>query len=218
MKNKHTTLTLCLLILSGKLFAQDIDLDMVLQLPANVQSKMTFIVTNTQACPPGYTNTISNTNLFSPAEQTMLEEALTKYNHITTNSGLAGSLQTGFKPDGVSIFWTASFQDTNTAATTRVTFKDGKVVEVDFRTTPGNGYDLHFYEFSPSRFYQYKEGKLNGLYLNFKNLRPISLMRIENQKSVGKWFQWDDHGNLTLEVEFNTPFNLGEQFDFTPRR
>lgn len=59
---------------------------------------------------------------------------------------------------------------------------------------------------------------MNGLYVNFKDDHCMSWMHVENGKAIGKWYEWDDAGNLKLEAEFKKPSNFMEQFKFNPPR
>ena len=54
-----------LLFCTANLFGQEITLEMIYQLPANIRSNLILIITNTQPCPKEYTNVLSNRHLFT---------------------------------------------------------------------------------------------------------------------------------------------------------
>ena len=49
-----------------------------------------------QSCPPEFTNSVSNTNLFTPEEQQMIRDIFVKYKNVTTNSGPPGTILINF--------------------------------------------------------------------------------------------------------------------------
>ena len=205
MKLQYFIFNLGLLFCAGNLFGQDIDIDMVYELPAEIQSNIVFMVTNSQPCPHAYTNVISNTNLFSADEQELLGSIPLKYKNVTTNNAPTGSVLTALESNGAGWIWVAHFQYTNSDAVDKVTFHSGKVIEAIFRTKSGEGYNVNFTKDSVERFLQFKVGSPNGLYLNFNGDYCVSWMRLENGKATGKWYEWDGVGNLKLEVEFKKP-------------
>ena len=99
-----------------------------------------------------------------------------------------------------------------------VTTNDDKISSENFRAKSGDGYDVYFNGGSIERFLQFKGGVVNGLYVNFKDDHCMSWMHVENGKAIGKWYEWDDAGNLKLEAEFKKPSNFMEQFKFNPPR
>lgn len=70
----------------GRLFIPFLD-------PAS-QSNVTVTVSLDQEVPwpPEFTNSLSNTNLFTTEEQMMIREVLVKYKNVTTNSGPPGTI------------------------------------------------------------------------------------------------------------------------------
>ncbi|MGO9586660.1 MAG: hypothetical protein ACLP2Y_10745 [Limisphaerales bacterium] len=180
MKLQNFVLNLGLLFCVCNLFGQDIDIDMIYELPADIQSNIVLVVTNTQPCPKEYTNVLSNTNLFTLDEQILFKNFSLKHKNVTTN--------------------------------------DDKISSENFRAKSGDGYDVYFNGGSIERFLQFKGGVVNGLYVNFKDDHCMSWMHVENGKAIGKWYEWDDAGNLKLEAEFKKPSNFMEQFKFNPPR
>src|SRR5208282_5875986 len=59
---------------------------------SNVTVTVSSMFANEAPCPPDYTNSLSNTNLFTMDEQKMIKEALVKYKNVTTNSGPPGTI------------------------------------------------------------------------------------------------------------------------------
>ena len=47
-------------------------------------------------CPSEYTNSLSNTNLFTAEEQMWIKQVLVKYKNVTTNSGPPGTILVDF--------------------------------------------------------------------------------------------------------------------------
>jgi hypothetical protein len=217
MKIRNFIFGLALLCVRN-LFGQDIDIDMIYELPADIQSNIVLIVTNTQPCPYTYTNVISNTNLFSADEQELLGSIPLKYKNVTISIGPSGSVLTNLESNGAGWMSVAYFQYTNSNATDKITFHSGKVIEAIFRTALGEGYDVNVNGDSIENFLQLKGNVPNGLYLNFKGNHCVSWMHIVNGLAVGKWFEWNDVGNLKLEAEFKKPSNFIEQFRFNPPR
>lgn len=76
-----------------------------------------------------------NTDLFSAAEETLLQQVQMKYRHVTPGSGLAGAVVVGStnSAEGHSV----RFQHTNSSATDTITFATQKSAQ--FRTEAGRG-------------------------------------------------------------------------------
>jgi hypothetical protein len=91
MKLQYFVLNISLLFCVSNLSGQDIDIDMVYELPANIQSNIVLIVTNTQPCPKEYTNVLSNTNLFTLAEQKLFNDISLIHKNVMTNDSKISS-------------------------------------------------------------------------------------------------------------------------------
>ena len=163
-------------------------------------------------CPPQYTNLLSNTNLFSPAEQKLLQEVRLKYENVTTNSGPPGSVLANLNKD-TNGQWVALFRYTNSDAQDAVTFSwmisakhldkanDGYEVDV----TPGSG------GAKPDiGFIQLKQGIPNGLSVALSGDEHCqNWLHYSNGMAVGRWLEWWrlDNG-LSLEAVFKAPYDI----------
>jgi hypothetical protein len=163
-------------------------------------------------CPPQYTNLLSNTNLFSPAEQKLLQEVLLKYNNVTTNSGPPGSVLAGLQK-GTNGYWVALFRYTNSDAQDEVTFGDRISAKYfnqandgyEVLVTPGSGYAK-----SEVACYQIKHNLMDGLHVVLSSDgHCLSWMHFSNGMAVGKWLEWWKLDNgLSLEAEFKSPYDI----------
>ena len=181
------------------------------------------------SCPVEYTNLVSNTNLFSPAEQNLLREIPLKYKNVTTNSGPPGSELIGL--DKTNGNWVARFKYTNSEAQDEVVFHavpsvNGKLhrmetqaaqderafghISARFRTKAGDGYDVTVNRNKSDLldFGQIKHNAKDGLFAGFYGDHSVSWMRFANGKTVDKWFVWSRDGSLLIEVEFKEPYDF----------
>ncbi len=90
-------------------------------------------------CPPKYTNVISNTNLFSHAEQKLLQEIPLKYENVTTNSGPPGSFLVGLNKN-TNGYWVTLFRYTNSDAQDVITF--GWRITAKYADKTNDGYEV----------------------------------------------------------------------------
>jgi len=74
-------------------------------------------------CPPQFTNSIYNTNLFTLEQQKIIKEILEKYSNLTTNSLLPGTVLSG--KDVSSNYCILHFKHTSSDATEDVIFRNG---------------------------------------------------------------------------------------------
>jgi len=108
----------------------------------------------------GFTNLASNTNLFSPQEQELIQKVLSTYKNVATNFVPPGSFLTGM--DRTNGLWTGHFRYTNSDAFEDIRFGDmsssifpkpgggyrafidgtGAETAAKFRAKPGEGYDV----------------------------------------------------------------------------
>jgi hypothetical protein len=165
-----------------------------------------------QPCPPKYTNLISNTNLFSPAEQKLLKEIPLKYKNVTTNSGPQGSVLASLNKD-TNGYWVARFQYTNSEMRDEVTFGIEKAAKFLNKADDGYGVSINYTGGRDSKsmisFGQLKHGKLDGLLVKLCGEdHCLSWMHFANGEAVGKWLEWESDNGLSLEVEFKKPYDF----------
>jgi hypothetical protein len=162
-------------------------------------------------CPPQYANLLSNTNLFSPAEQKLLQEVRSKYNNVTTNSGPPGSVFASLNKD-TNGYWVALFRYTNSDARDEVTFGGRFVAKYSDKT--GNGYEFNITPIGGNEkpdigFVQLKQGIPNGLCVGLSgDGHCLSWMHYSNGMAVGKWLEWMRDNGLSLEAKFKTPYDF----------
>ena len=63
---------------------------------SNVSVNVCSMSATGSSCPPEYTNSASNSNLFTIQEQLWIKEVLAKYKNVTTNSGPPGTILVEF--------------------------------------------------------------------------------------------------------------------------
>ncbi|HEX5219822.1 MAG TPA: hypothetical protein VFZ59_09665 [Verrucomicrobiae bacterium] len=162
---------------------------------------------------PRYTNTVSNTNLFSAAEQKLLADIPLRYRSVTTNFGPSGTVLVSLTNSGKGLV--ATFRQTSTDTVEEIAFGGMKTVRV--RSKSNNGYDVDLTndDCSILNFRQIKGGVVNGLFVSFYEGHVASWMRFEDGKAVGKWLAWGRGNTLVLEAEFKQPYDY---FNFTPQR
>lgn len=86
------------LFLANNIFAAEYSNKLFIPfLEPNSQSNVIVTVSGSgKPCPTQYTNSISNTNLFTADERKTIGEALIKYRHVTTNVGPSGTVLVSF--------------------------------------------------------------------------------------------------------------------------
>lgn len=203
-------------------------------LPSSETKNILVIVNpeHPQPCTPIYSNSFSNTNLFSPSESRFFGEIIENYKNVTTNSGPPGSVFNGWvarqiiRPklfeNSTNITTCALFVQTNSNAKIEVAaFYDSRIVMVRFRTVSQDGYDLLLYDRVVRVIEQYKNNVLDGLFIGLflgintpaktsheGEIKCSSLLRLQNGKAVGKYFGWDDESYIGIELEFKKPFDF----------
>jgi hypothetical protein len=177
MRLQYLILHLGLLFCTANLFAQNMDLDTLYQLPAAIRSNLVLIVTNAQPCAKELTNVLSNKHLFTKHEQQILKDIAVRHQNTPTND----------------IAYRCEFS----------------------RVRMGDGYNVYFDGPAIKSFMQFRGNQANGLYVQMTNDHCISWTRLKMGKVAGKWYKWDDAGNLTLEVEFKKPSDCLTNFVFT---
>ncbi|MEI6078307.1 MAG: hypothetical protein WCS94_22195 [Verrucomicrobiota bacterium] len=163
-------------------------------------------------CPPQYTNLLSNTNLFSPAEQKLLRGVRLKYENVTTNSGPPGSVLASLNKD-TNGYWVALFQYTNSDVQDEITF--GWKITAKHLDKANNGYEVDVSPRSGDKnphiaCYQIKHNVMDGLCVGLSSDdHCLSWMHYSNSMAVGKWLEWWGLDNsLSMEAEFKVPYDI----------
>jgi len=190
-----------------------------------LESQSNIIVTadfdHPKPCPPEYTNLISNTNLFSLAEQKKLKEVTLKYQNVTTNSGPAGSIfkRWGLRQEKVetwtNTFWVACFAYTNSDNQDEICQNSPGCVVARFRARAGDGYDVSVINGSIFAYQEYKNELLNGLFVVLHDPNNPSdqehcgmWSRFVKGKILGKFIVWGKDGKIQDLAEFKEPFDF----------
>jgi hypothetical protein len=190
-----------------------------------------------QPCPPELTNSLSNTNLFTPNEQKLLREIPLLYGNITTNSGPPGTVLLSLRRKSLwgivpSEYMVARFQFTNSDMVDEVLFDHyGRTVGGPHivRNKAGDGYDVKALRIEPDsgyggpapefQFAQIKHGGHHGVYpgiydglwVDIRGDHCISWMRFSNGLAVDQWLYWSPYGNkLSIWVKFKEPYDYWE--------
>jgi hypothetical protein len=166
-----------------------------------------------QLPPPHYTNLVSNTNLFSAAEQKLLADIPPKYRNVTTNFGPPGTVLVSLTNSGKGLV--AIFRQTASGTVEEITFSGMKTIKVRSRQNDGYDVDLTNDDCSILNFRQIKNGVVDGLFVSFYEDHCASWMRFEKGKAVGKWLAWGRGNTLVLEAEFKQPYDY---FKFSNQR
>jgi|GEM_PF-4146343 len=204
--------TVCLFSLCGLLVAQTIPLGsgVIPFLDAsqtNIDVKF-YDIDSSKPCPPEYTNSVGNTNLFTLPEQNLIKLIPTKYKNIATNSWPEGSCLISFSSTNGA--WTAKLAYANSSAKEEITYGTNLLV-AKFRYPPGEGYDVTFcnYKRGTSEFEleQIKGNLSDGLYGAINKNHCNGMMHFKDGLAVGKWFIWSLEGELILQAEFKTPYD-----------
>jgi hypothetical protein len=224
------------LLLAGKIHSEENKAERLIFpfLPLERQSSVlvTADLEHPKPCLPEYTNLLSNSNLFSLAEQEKLKAVALKYKNVTTNSGPYGTVFKGFalrQEDGVKLtdksiwieamntFSVACFTHTNSGAKEELaSFFNGEII-ARFRTQTGDGYDVLLIGGVINKYQEYKNGLLDGLFVEIhdpNNLDDdnhcISWARFTKGKICGKYLMWDDNldNQIVVMAEFKKPFDV----------
>jgi len=205
---------------------------------SNIVVTVSELYSSGHPCPIEFTNALSNTNLFTPKEQKIINELFNKYQNTTTNSGPAGTVLAGLYRTNITVStidrkveieqWIARFQYTNFDAHETISFGKGGI-GVEFRTKANDGYDaaltcvgdgtlLHFTEIKQNLFNGVKavfnDNHPQGLTwdyrrANFKGGRLTEYRQYTNGMVLGKYFMWNSqNGNLMLEANFKEPYDF----------
>jgi hypothetical protein len=240
MKLERLVLFLSVVFLTGNLFCQPNPsakkllpgFDAASQSNVEVIANGTF--ENEVPCPPEYTNVISNTNLFTPDEQRLLNDIVLNYGNEESNTVPPGSVLVSFKATpiqtswGTRWDWVARIQSTNSDLTDEIT-PGGDLYRHKVRNKAGDGYDFNI---TPTKFdlvphdytgvagpefwfQQIKHGVKDGLHVSVVHGDHCSgWMRYSNGWAVDKWLGWDlNKPYLILWAKFKEPFDIDRTHD-----
>ena len=245
MKQRNVKVGLCLLLLSNNLIGQNCHAEREYFPFLDMESQSNVVVTGSDffgdgvACPPQYSNALSNRNFFTEDEQKLISEVLVKYTNVTasvapTGTVLVRSYTTNdtVKARGklFSFEKTVSrFQYTNSEAVEEVTISVW--LFASFRTNGNDGYDVSI---NPTgggsllQFTQVKHGLANGFLAAFDDLKPqgstwdykradftrgtlSQFTQYTNGLVFGKYFIWNPrNGHLAVEAEFKKPCDFAK--------
>jgi len=240
MKLRSITIGLVLFILVGKLSGQTHQAERLFVPYIDVESQSNVDVTVSgaeQACQQEYTNTLSNTNLFSSREQNLIREIFAKYKNVTTNSGPSGTVCASHYLTNYLVHagertvrvenWIANFQYTNFNAQEQIILGGGGL-SAKFRTKSDGGYNMYFIRTGNGtmlRFSEVKNGLINGVLVAFEDLHPqgtnwnfrnadftdsclTEYRQYTNGMVFGKFLMWNSRNNLILEANFKEPYDF----------
>jgi len=190
-----------------------------------------------QPCPWRFTNVLSNSNLFTPAEQKTISEIFVKYKNATTNSGPPGTVfdsvyKTNYvikawKATANVENWVANYHYTNSDAREKITYGAGMMAE--FRNKLDDGYNASFTctgDGTLLNFWEIKHGLPNGILsrfadchgqgpnwdyrlANFTNSHLTEYMQYTNGMVMGRVLSWNAlTGRLLVDAEFNEPYDM----------
>jgi hypothetical protein len=157
---------------------------------SNVTVTVSSMFTKEEPCPMAYTNTLSNTNLFTPEEQKTIREVLGKYKNVTTNSGPPGTILVNFyktnfiapppywvKTDAYWMahrtngMWVANFQYTNSEGQEEIRIGAGMSAKLTNKSK--NGYNASITRTGSGSlltFTELKHGSASGVLVRFYDL------------------------------------------------
>jgi hypothetical protein len=185
-------------------------------------------ISNGKPCPEKYTNSLSNTNLFSQSEIACIRNIFVKYKSVTTNSGPAGTIivATNNAPHNPKSY-VINCQYTNCEATE--TIKIGYGLLAEYRDRGNNGYDASFIRTGGGTLLsvdEIKNGQPNGLLARFNDLLPQGLSwdyRLTDFKDndlqeysqntngmvFGKFLMWNvKTGKILIDADFDRPYDM----------
>jgi hypothetical protein len=182
---------------------------------------------------PRYTNLISNTNLFSPEEQQLLQEIVEKYGKLATNSPPRGGVLVNL--ERTNGFWWGHYSYPQSGAHEDIRF-GGRLFQVapatghgyeafvdglgpdvtlaKFRYKDGEGYDVLLDppdsnkagNTSPRYLIQIQGGIPNGLFTEIHGTHFYELVHFVNGRAFGKWFIAASQGAGNIfEIKVQTP-------------
>jgi hypothetical protein len=234
-------LELCLLLLCNTLIGQNYHAEGK-YFPFLDQESQSNVVVSVEdffgdgiPCPPQYTNTLSNTNLFTVTDHKLISEVLVKYTHVTTNLGPPGTELAHFCTTNYTVMargrvfngekTVSLFRYTNAAAEEEVTIVAGGLL-AEFRTKANDGYNVAIARSGAGsilRFGRIKDGLPDGYLAQFDDLMHqgetwdytradfshshlTEFTQYTNGLVFGKYLMWNPRNdNLILEADFKEP-------------
>lgn len=199
---------------------------------------------HSQLFKPEFNNNTSNTNLFSVSELEKLKELELHYKNVSTNSPPRGAVFLDMQPraylfsiksekkgkivteEKKNEFYVARFAYANGGGTEEIFFLGARQIITHFRDRHNAGYDAVIIDNQVSRYIEYKNGKIDGLYVTFGSEannaktnnksdlieRPGRILyrwaRFSDGRIIGNLLDWDVQGNLITYVEFKEPFDF----------
>ena len=191
---------------------------------------------NGRPCPLEYTNVLSNANLFTSEEQSLIADIFIKYKSITTDVGPTGTVCVGLYKTNSTIKagnrtaevenWVVRYQYPNSGASEEITI--GRSLTAKFRTRSDDGYDVYFSRVGDGTllgFVEIKRNLINGLLVEFDDAHPqgtnwdyrlanfteshlVEYRQYTNGMVLGKCIMWNArNSNLMLEAEFKKPYD-----------
>lgn len=186
------------------------------------QSNISVMISGQERpCPPQYTNSLSNTNLFTSEDFHSISGVFEKYTGVTTNVGPAGTLLTRVAKTNYIVksaqryftneSWVLNCKYTNLNANERITLSGGGLSS-RFRTLANDGYDIYFVRSGAGtmlQFWEIKNNVFNGVHVAFEDLRSqdegwnfrfaqfttntplMEYRQYTNGLVYGKFFMWD---------------------------
>lgn len=216
---------------SGKLLIPFLDA----KSQSNVVVTISDYFGNGVLCPMKYSNTISNSNLFTQEQRTMIEDIFIKYKNyegFTTNSGPVGTRLLSLRQTNIIVpffhrtneMWQSRFQYTNSAGCEQEII-GSHAFSAKYRDKRGSGYNIWIGDIgggSMLQFSQVSRHTVNGIYLELDNNgtsadllknpfadRLAEYRKYTNGMVIGKYLAWrPESGNLILEADFKKPYNL----------
>ena len=217
---------------AGKLIIPFLDIES----QSNINITASDIFGNGQSCPTVFTNALSNTNLFTREEQKLISNAFVIYTKVTTNSGPPGAELVNLYKTNIVIKatsrtadveqWVGRYQYTNSDAVEEVVFGAGMFAR--HRNKSNNGYNVYIGRIGTGslfRFMEVKQGLINGLLVDFRDNHAqgiswdyrlanfngnhlVEYRQCTNGMAFGKFFMWNQIGNLIVEAEFKEPYDF----------
>jgi hypothetical protein len=232
MKQKALILVLALLLSTSNLLCQtNHPAKRIIGNPGNTGQNGVQVIVSGMAdavpCPPEYNNVISNTNLFTPDEQELLNRIPIEYGYVTSNTGPTGSILVSHEAWpmltewGTNWEWVTRFQFTNSDFLDEVR-PGGDLLRNKVRNKAGDGFDLNIIRNRPGSsgfgggdgpdywFQQIKHGVKDGLFVEVENGdRCMQWIRFSNGMAVDKELFWDaNHPRLILWKKFTEPYDI----------
>jgi hypothetical protein len=234
----------CIVLLAQGLFAQTKQPEQPGLWFLDKQSQSNVVVTVSdfggpgKPCPPPYTNTLTNRNLFTLEQERMIRETFVKYKDVTTNSGPVGTVlsdlyKTNFVIQAMNKnleieTFVADFRYTNVDAHELIRLGSG--LSAELRTKSGDGYRVSLTRTGGGTtllsFTQTKASVASGVAVRFRDAHAqgpawdyrrasfsesglFEYKQYTNRLVFGKFLMWDPNtGNLTVEAEFKEPFDM----------